>query len=266
MDHCEHAEPLAPAHALDQGGVVDHQQAGIRHEELPARRALLVREPLEVVEGSVGQGVGRNDRVQADVDGDHFLGPRFAAHERVVQRRIGFLLDEVDDRRGTTARGGDSAGGEIVGRAGDAQRRVLEMRVRVDTAGDDEAAGGVDRHVWDCVEAFAVGDHGGDPLLANVDIGVDDVRRRHECAAADAVSCDEEPLGRSLRWVMSAHVLVGDGQHPVEDLDAGTQLVLSDHERRRDAHGVGERRQVEALLHRLRVDAVHRSCPRRPWR
>ncbi len=66
--------------------------------------------------------------------------------ERFAQRAALLLNGEVDDAGGSAVRGRDGAGLEVVNRRGAAERHV-EVRVRVDAAGNDVLAFGVDGFV-----------------------------------------------------------------------------------------------------------------------
>ena len=142
--HADGAAVLAGApHRAEDARVVQHEHAGIGHEQLERGDALLdhrVHLDLDLV-GELG-----DDHVEAVVDRGLALGllrstfpTRGAASASVLNR-------EVDDRRRAAERRGDRAGLEVVGRRGAAERHV-HVRVHVDAAGQDVLALGVDHLV-----------------------------------------------------------------------------------------------------------------------
>ena len=128
------------AHGLEDGGVVDHQHVGIGHEELEAGHAF-AHHVVHVFEAGVGQ-VG-DDHVQAVVDAGLAFGLLPPGVERGAHLGAAGLDGEIDNRRGPADGCGPRAGLEVVGGVGAAEGHV-EMRVRVDAAGQKQQAGGVD--------------------------------------------------------------------------------------------------------------------------
>ena len=127
------------AHGFEDGGVIEHENAGIGHEELEARDAFA--DELAHLFELRGAEVG-DDAVEGVV-GDglvvRFLHPGIEG----LAERLAFVLDgEVDERRGAAKSRGDGAGLEIVGAGGAAEGHV-EVRVNVDAAGDQQQARGV---------------------------------------------------------------------------------------------------------------------------
>ncbi len=124
----------------EDGAVVEHQDAAVRHEELERRHALLDEDVHLLLDGV---GEVRDDHVEAVVD----CGLAFRLFHPGVARlaqRLALVLDrEVHDGRRAAVRGGDRAALEVVGRRRAAERHV-EMRVRVDAARDHELARGVE--------------------------------------------------------------------------------------------------------------------------
>ena len=142
--HADRAAVLPGApHRAEDARIVQHEHAGIGHEQLERADALLdhrVHLDLHLV-GELG-----DDHVEAVVDGRlarGFLRPRF---EGVVQRLASVLDREVDDRRGAAERRGDGAGFEVVGRGRAAERHV-HVGVDVDAAGQHVLALGVDHPI-----------------------------------------------------------------------------------------------------------------------
>ena len=135
------------AHRLEDGCVVDHQHVGIGHEELEAGHAL-AHHVVHVFEARVGQ-IG-DDHVQAVVDAGLALGLLPPRIERGAHFGSARLDREIDNRRRPADGRGPRAGFKIVGGIGAAKGHV-EMRVRVDAAGEQQQAGCVD----DCVLAAA---------------------------------------------------------------------------------------------------------------
>ena len=83
------------------------------------------------------------DQMEAVVDRGLAFGLLVPDVDRLDQRLAVILHGEVDDRRRSAVRRGDRAGVEVIGR-GRAAERQFHVRVRVDAAGDDQLALGVD--------------------------------------------------------------------------------------------------------------------------
>ena len=133
--------------------VVDHDGALVGHEEL-VRGDALVGQLRELLERAALVQVGDAD-VEADVD--HRLAPVDLLEvvlERLRERRAGRLHAEVDQGRRAAERGRDRARGEVVAGDGAAEEH-LDVRVRVDRAGDDVLPGRVDHLVGGDVERLA---------------------------------------------------------------------------------------------------------------
>jgi hypothetical protein len=150
-EHVDHAAVLGvhadgaavlprAAHGAEDARIVEHEHAGVGHEQLERGHPLLdhcVHLDLDLL-----RQLG-DDHVEAVVDGRLALGllhPRFPR----VMERLSFVLNrEVDDGGGAAESGGDGAGFEIVGGGGAAERHV-HVRVHVDAAWEHVLAPGVD--------------------------------------------------------------------------------------------------------------------------
>ena len=125
------------AHGLEDGGVVEHEDAGIGHEEFEAGDAFAdeVGHFFELRAAEVG-----DDAVEGVVDGGFVVGFGHPGVEGVAEG-LAFVLDgEIDERRGAAEGCGDCAGLEVVGAGGAAEGHV-EMGVDVDAAGEEEEIG-----------------------------------------------------------------------------------------------------------------------------
>src|SRR6266568_3436183 len=139
------------AHGLEDGGVIEHENAGIGHEELEAGDAFA------------------NELA-------HFFELRGA--------EIGDDAVEgvVDERGGASEGCGDGASLEVVG-AGGAAKGHVEVRVHVDAAGDDETAGSVDYFAR--VFGGKLSGDGGDFVSVDTDVGDAGVSSGYDRAVAD---------------------------------------------------------------------------------
>src|SRR5205807_5429404 len=88
------------------------------------------------------RGTEIGDDAVEGVVGDSFVVGFLHPGVESLAERLTFVLDgEIDQRGGAAESSGDGASLEIVG-AGSAAEGHVEMRVDVDAAGNDEAAGG----------------------------------------------------------------------------------------------------------------------------
>ena len=181
------AEFLRRLHRAKDRLVVDLQHVLVGHEDLERVDAFALDHRLHLVERLVA-AVGDRE-MEAVVDrgfaGSFLLPGRKGVRERVAPR----VQREVDDRRRAAERGGDRAGGEIVGRRRAAKRHV-EMRVRVDAAGENVRAARVDHIVSGRVE---LGAECGDDAPVHEDVGVRHIGRRDDRPAANQCSDDVSP-------------------------------------------------------------------------
>src|SRR5260370_6238691 len=167
------------AHGAKNRGVVEHEHAGIGHEELETGDAFTneLSYFFELRAAEVG-----DDAVEGVV-GDRFgLGFLHPGVESLAQG-LSFVLDGEIDERGGAAKGcGDGAGFEIV-RAGGAAEGHVEVGVHVDAAGEHEVIGGVD-------DAAGVFDRkpcadGGDLVANNADVGGASISRGDDRAVTN---------------------------------------------------------------------------------
>src|SRR5229473_1864592 len=128
------------AHGAKNRGVVEHEYAGIGHEELETGDAFTneLSYFFELRAAEVG-----DDAVEGVV-GDRFgLGFLHPGVDSLAQG-LSFVLDGEIDERGGAAKGcGDGAGFEIVSAGGAAEGHV-QVRVYVDAPRNHEVLGGVD--------------------------------------------------------------------------------------------------------------------------
>ncbi len=167
------------AHGLEDRSVIEHENAGIGHEELEAGNAftdelahLLELRGAEIGDDAV-EGVVRNGLVVG------FLHPGVEG----LAERLPFVLNgEVDERGGAAEGCGDGAGLEVV-RAGGAAEGHVEMRVDVDAAGDQQHARGIE----DAPGVFRgeLRGDGGHFVAGDADVSEGRVGCGHYCAVAD---------------------------------------------------------------------------------
>jgi len=125
-----------PQQRPEDARVVQHEDAGIRHEQLE-RGHTLAHERVHLQFHLIGEL--RDDHVEAVVDGRlsvRLLHPRVPC---VVQRLTLVLNREVDHGRCAAMRSGDGARLEVIRRRRPAKRHV-EMRVHIDAAGEEVLA------------------------------------------------------------------------------------------------------------------------------
>ena len=155
------------------------QRALVGHEELVGGDALIGQGGELLERPSVVQ-VGDRD-VVAHVDHLLAVGLRLPVGEGVAEARA-LRLDAEVDVAGRAAEGGRRlARLDVVDRDRSAEGHV-EMRVRVDAAGQHVLAGCVDHLVCWVVERFA---DQGDPLAVDEHVGDIVVRRRDDAAILD---------------------------------------------------------------------------------
>ena len=190
-------------HRSQDLAVVAVEDARVGHEELDARDAFLVDEPVHRGERVVVDAA--DDHVEAVVDRAVAVGlavPRLEPVEHALTRA---LHGEVDDRRRAAPRRGSRAGLEGVGRERAAERQ-LHVGVGVDAAGHDVLAARVDHSLGGRREVAAERARPGlherrDALAVDQDVHVDGATRRHDGAVGDERGHDVTPpsAGRTCR-------------------------------------------------------------------
>ncbi len=147
VDAAEGVQQACLVHDLVHQPVVDHEDAGIGHEELEGRDAFLhhgfhLGQALRAVARSkVGHG-----HVQSVVDAGLAVALGQPGFQSLTHGVAAGLQGEVDDGGGSAHGCGDGAGAVIVGGYGAAEGHV-EMGVHVDAAGHNEETGGIDHGV-----------------------------------------------------------------------------------------------------------------------
>ena len=123
--------------SFEDAAVVEHEHAGIRHEQLEAGHAFVD----QIVHlGKLSAGNVGDDAVEGVVADGLARGLAHPGVEGLAQL-LAFVLNGEVDQRGRSAEGGGArAGFEIVGAGGAAEGHV-EMRMHVDAAGEDEFVG-----------------------------------------------------------------------------------------------------------------------------
>ena len=172
VHHDQRARLPRLAHRAEDRRVVEHEHAGVGHEELERRDAL----PDQLVHLLQDLVVHlADDHVEAVV-GDGVLRLREPAIETLSQPLAVVLQREVDDRRGAAERGRAGPRLEVV-RAEAAAERQLHVRVHVDAAGHHVAPGRVDHAVR--VDGHARADRR-DLLVLDHDVGLGGLGRRDD--------------------------------------------------------------------------------------
>jgi hypothetical protein len=146
VHHREHAGVARDLHGLQDLRVIRIEDAGVGHEELEARDALVGerahRRQRVVVDAA-------DDLVEAVVDRAVAAGLLVPGGQSVLHALAVALDGEVDDRGRAAPRRCTGAGLERVDRGGAAERK-FHMGVRVDAAGDHVLAARVDDTVDGC--------------------------------------------------------------------------------------------------------------------
>ena len=177
--HADRAAVLARAlQRAEDRGVIQHEDAGVGHEQLE-RCHPLPHQRVHLVLDLIGQL--RDDHVKAVIDGRAPFGLAHPRLPRVVQRLPLVLNGEIDHRRGAAERRRNRARFEIVG-GGRAAERHVEMRVAVDATGKHELARRIDHAVGRDVERDA---DGRDALVLDEHVADVLVRGGHDCSAFD---------------------------------------------------------------------------------
>lgn len=192
MHHDQPAVAGGPLHGPQNLTVVAVEDAGVGHEQLEGGDALRDQQVHLPQRGLVHVG---EDHVEGVVDRAVAVGLRVPGVEPLTDRAPHGLDGEVDDRGGAAPGGRPGPGLEGVGGVGAAERH-LHVRMRVDAAGDDVLAGGVDGPV-------------GGPALGRVRAV------RGECG--DAAALDE--------YVCMEFVGRGDDEAAVDDGAAHVPLL-----------------------------------------
>ena len=153
------------AHGFEDGGVIQHEHAGVGHEEFEAGDTFAdeLGHFLELRGAEIG-----DDAVEGVVGNSFIVGLFHPGIERLAEALALVLDGEIDERSGAAEGCGDGAGLKIVGAGGAAEGHV-EVGVHVDAAGDDEHANSVD-DAGGVLDGEASGD-GGDLFAVDAEIG-----------------------------------------------------------------------------------------------
>ena len=131
------------AESFENGGVVNHENAGIRHEEFEAGDTF-VNHGIHIFKAGFAEV--SDDHVQAVIDRRFLIGLFPPSVESVAHLCAFGLNGEIDEGGGATEGSGFGTGFEIVGGGGAAEGHI-EMSVNVDAAWEEEETGGVDHLV-----------------------------------------------------------------------------------------------------------------------
>ena len=112
--------------------VVDHEHAGIGHEQFETGDALVAHHAIHLAQSSVLE-LG-HDHVEAVIDHGITFGSTSPVIERMPHRLASILDCKINDAGRAAERSGDGAGLEVVGRGRAAERHV-QVRVNVDPPG-----------------------------------------------------------------------------------------------------------------------------------
>ena len=179
VDVADGAEFQSAGEAVQHDAVIDHQRAFIGHEMLETVDAVLAGQDAHFLAHAVGPG-GDSD-VKAVIGGG-FFRPTAPGLEGIQHGILWPGDHEVDDggRAAGQARGG--AGEKIFGGDG-AHEGQLHMGVRVDAAGHDEEAAGIDD--FGLGRNFDAGRDLGDEAVDAKDVGAVGGVGRDDGAAAN---------------------------------------------------------------------------------
>src|SRR6267154_50067 len=166
-------------HGLKDGGVIEHEDAGVGHKELEAGDAFAneLAHLFELRRAEIG-----DDAVEGVVGDGFVVGFLHPGIESMAEGLAFVLNGEVDEGGGASESGGDGAGLEIVG-AGSTAKGHVQVGVDVDAAGDDQAAGGV--HDTRGVLRGKLRGDGGDFVAVDADVGEGRVGGGYDGAVAD---------------------------------------------------------------------------------
>ena len=181
--HADHGSGLGgSAHGLENAGIVQHEDAGISHEQLETADSLAhqLRHFCQLRIGQVG-----DDAVEPVIG--HCFG-RCLLHPGIERSAQGlaFVLDRKVDQGGSSTEGGSAGAGFEIVRAGGASKWHIEVSVHIDAAWEDVLAGGINQAFGIFTrQAAAQGNH---PAVFDGDIGLTSVRSRdHSAAGNDGV-------------------------------------------------------------------------------
>ena len=197
--HADHrAGAAGHAQGFEDAAVIEHENAGIRHEELETGDAV-ADELFHFLKARIGK-IG-DDAMEAVV-GDSFRGCLLHPCVECGAQRLAFVLDrEVDESGGTAECGCAGAGLEII-RARSAAERHVQVCVDVNPAGEDVFAG----HIEDTPGVFArqAAADGDDLAVLNGKVGLVSIcGSGHGPVGNDSVESHSRPLwcwdrGRSV--------------------------------------------------------------------
>ncbi len=184
--HADRAAVLPRAEeSAEDRRVVEHEDAGVGHEELEGGHALRDERVHLPLDGVVQVG---DDHVEAVVDRRLAVRLRPPRVERVTERLPAVLDREVDDGGRAAVRRGDRARLEVVG-GRRAPERHVEVGVDVDPAGEDVLALSFDDTVRGLIpEGGQIPprcDNRHDLVVLDQDVTAVEVRRRDDRSAAD---------------------------------------------------------------------------------
>ena len=154
-----------PAHGAEDGGVIEHENSRIGHEQLERRDALL-DQPIHLLEDRVVDLA--HDHVESIVDVRLAFGFSVPLVQSLAQRLAVRLDGEVDDGGGPAPGGRRRAGGEVVGGKGAAEWE-FHVRVDVERSRHDVATLRIDHLVGSGLQAVT---DGRDRLAVDQDIGL----------------------------------------------------------------------------------------------
>ena len=175
-------------HRLEQRPVVDHEHAGIGHEQLEAAHSLAIDQRLHV--GEALRVDVEQDHVCPDIDAG--VGPAAVPVLEPDERALAaVLVAEIDHRRGAAKRRGLGSCGKCVDGARCAELPI-EMRVHIDPARQHQQSRGVmDGNIRTDRQVQA---DGTDAAVIHQDVRLVVVHRGDDVAILDERRCHFIPL------------------------------------------------------------------------
>ena len=178
VHHDQPAVLRGAAQGSEYRRVVEHEDAGVGHEQLEGRNALF-DQCVHLLENRVVDLA--NDHVEAVVDMSLALGLGVPLIEALAKRLAVALDREVDDRRSPAPGRGRRPRGEVV-RGEGAPEGQFHVGMDVHRAGHHVAAFGLDHLVRVGLQVVA---DGGDPLPVDEHVGPGQIARRHHRPVLD---------------------------------------------------------------------------------
>jgi hypothetical protein len=178
----EPAVVAGPAQGAEDARIVDVEDARVGGEELEAGHAFPLHQVVHVAQRLLVHLA--HDHVEAVIDDRLALGLLMPLRQALLERPALGLDGEVH-QAGRAAEGRrHGARLEVIG-AGRSAEGHVEVRVHIDTAGDDVLAARIDSLVYLRVDLAQVGADGADLFVLDQEVGLEGIGRGDEGAVLD---------------------------------------------------------------------------------